>query len=80
MLFRSEEIAAIMKYSYENTIPVTPRGAGTGLEAINAALYPAETDYYYFLSSSDGVFYYASTVEKHEQNIIDAALREEEQN
>lgn len=51
-----------------------------GLEAINAALYPAETDYYYFLSSSDGVFYYASTVEKHEQNIIDAALREEEQN
>lgn len=50
-----------------------------GLEAINAALYPAETDYYYFLSSSDGVFYYASTVEKHEQNIIDAALREEEQ-
>ena len=49
-----------------------------GLEAINAALYPAETDYYYFLSSSDGVFYYASTVEKHEQNIIDAALREEE--
>lgn len=51
-----------------------------GLETINAALYPAETDYYYFLSSSDGVFYYASTVEKHEQNIIDAALREEEQN
>ncbi len=49
-----------------------------GLEAINAALYPAETDYYYFLSSSDGVFYYASTAEKHEQNIIDAALREEE--
>ena len=27
----AEEIAAIMKYAYENTIPVTPRGAGTGL-------------------------------------------------
>lgn len=26
----AEEIAAIMKYAYENTIPVTPRGAGTG--------------------------------------------------
>ena len=51
-----------------------------GMEAINAALYPAETDYYYFLSSSDGIFYYASTIEKHEQNIVDAALREEEQN
>lgn len=49
-----------------------------GLEAINAALYPAESDYYYFLSSSDGVFYWASTNEKHEQNIIDAALREED--
>lgn len=49
-----------------------------GLEAINAALYPAETDYFYFLSSSDGVFYFAETVEKHEQNIIDAALREED--
>lgn len=49
-----------------------------GLEAINAALYPADTDYYYFLSSSDGVFYFAETVEKHEQNIIDAALREED--
>ena len=51
-----------------------------GMEAINSALYPAETDYYYFLSSSDGIFYYASTIEKHEQNIVDAALREEEQN
>lgn len=49
-----------------------------GLEAINAALYPSETDYYFFLSSSDGVFYFANTIEKHEQNIIDAALREEE--
>ncbi len=49
-----------------------------GLVAINAALYPAETDYYFFLSSSDGVFYYANTIEKHEQNIIDAALHEEE--
>ena len=24
-----EEISAIMKYAYEHTIPVTPRGAGT---------------------------------------------------
>ena len=27
----TEEVAAIMKICYENTIPVTPRGAGTGL-------------------------------------------------
>ena len=57
-----------------------PAGAlcNPGLEAINAALYPAETDYYYFLVSDDGVFYYAQTVEQHEQNIIDAALHEED--
>ena len=28
----TEEISAIMKICYENTIPVTPRGAGTGLD------------------------------------------------
>lgn len=53
-----------------------PAGAicNPGLEAINAALYPANTDYLYFLASKDGVFYYANTLEKHEQNKKDAAL------
>ncbi len=27
----AEEVSKIMKYAYENNIPVTPRGAGTGL-------------------------------------------------
>lgn len=27
----TEEVSAVMKYAFENTIPVTPRGAGTGL-------------------------------------------------
>ena len=27
----TEEVSKIMKYAYENNIPVTPRGAGTGL-------------------------------------------------
>ncbi|MGN1119250.1 MAG: endolytic transglycosylase MltG [Oscillospiraceae bacterium] len=69
-------IAAYDTYSCEGL----PAGAvcNPGLEAINAALYPAETDYYYFLASDDGVFYFASTVEQHEQNIKDAALRDED--
>lgn len=50
-----------------------------GLEAINAALYPAESDYYYFLASDDGAFFFAQTNEEHEQNIIDAELRSQEQ-
>ena len=68
--------AAVSFYQSEGL----PAGAlcNPGLEAINAALYPAETDYYYFLVSDDGVFYYAQTVEQHEQNIIDAALHEDE--
>lgn len=55
-----------------------PPGAicNPGLEAIKAALYPANTDYKYFLTSADGVFYYAQTLEQHEKNIQDAALRE----
>ncbi len=56
-----------------------PAGAvcNPGLEAIKAALYPESTDYYYFLASKDGVFYYAKTNEQHEQNKIDAALRDD---
>lgn len=58
-----------------------PAGAicSPGLVAINAALYPAESDYYYFLASEDGAFFYAQTNEEHEQNIIDAELRSQEQ-
>ncbi len=33
-----EEIAAIMKYACENSIPVTPRGAGTGLVGSSVAI------------------------------------------
>lgn len=45
-----------------------------GLEAITAALYPDDTNYYYFLAARDGTFYWAETLEQHEQNIIDADL------
>lgn len=57
-----------------------PAGAvcNPGLMAINAALYPEDSDYYYFLASSDGVFYFARTHEEHEENIINAALRDED--
>ncbi len=56
-----------------------PAGAicNPGLDAIEAAINPANTSYYYFLASKDGTFYWAKTVEEHEQNIKDAALREE---
>jgi glycolate oxidase len=34
----AEEISQIMKYAYEHTIPVTPRGAGTGLVGSSVAI------------------------------------------
>ena len=35
----TEEVAAVMKICYENNIPVTPRGAGTGLAGGSVPLY-----------------------------------------
>ncbi len=46
-----------------------------GLDAINAVLYPADTDYYYFCSNLEtGEFFYAETLEEHEQNLVTAGL------
>ena len=61
----------------------TYRGAGLppgpicnpGLDAINAVLYPAETDYYFFCSNLEtGEFYFAETLAEHEQNLVEAGL------
>lgn len=62
-------------YDTYNCIGLPPGAiCNPGLDAIKAALYPDKTDYYYFLASKDGVFYYAKTLAQHEQNIKDAAL------
>lgn len=34
----TEEVSSIMKYAYENNIPVTPRGSGTGLVGASVAI------------------------------------------
>ena len=39
-----------------------------GLAAIEAALYPAETNYYYFVTDSNWNYYYASTYAQHKVN------------
>ena len=51
-----------------------------GYEAIYAALYPESTNYYYFLSRSDGVTVYSTTYNEHlnaieESNRLDAELK-----
>ena len=39
-----------------------------GIAAIEAALYPAETDYYYFVTDSEWNYYYSSTYAQHKVN------------
>lgn len=80
-----EVICASGEYVSENmkTAYDTYKGAGLppgpicnpGLDAINAVLYPADTDYYYFCSNLEtGEFYYAKTLEEHEENLKLAGL------
>ena len=57
-----------------------PAGAicNPGMDAIHAALYPSETNYFYFYANIDtGVTYFAETLEEHEANI---AMVEGQQN
>lgn len=65
--------------SYNEERVGLPVGAicNPGLDAINAALYPASTNYFFFLSARDGTFYWATTQEQHEQNILDAAINDD---
>jgi len=45
-----------------------------GMSAINAALYPADTDYYYFVTDKDMNYYYASTYSEHLRNCKKAGV------
>lgn len=47
-----------------------PAGAitNTGIAAIEAALYPADTDYFFFVTDADNNYYYAHTYSKHREN------------
>jgi UPF0755 protein len=42
--------------------------ANTGLDSLDAALHPASTDYFYYLTGRDGEMYYAADFEGHKRN------------
>ncbi len=46
----------------------------SGIEAVNAALYPEETDYYFFVTDSEGTYLYAETWAEHQENCDIAGL------
>lgn len=70
-----EELSDIYHSSYDTYykrgLPVGPI-CNPGINAIEAALYPADTNYYYFVTDKEGKFYYAATLAEHEANIIAA--------
>lgn len=47
-------------------LPIGPI-CSPGKASIKAALYPADTDYYFFQSDADGKIYYSETYDEHEQ-------------
>jgi len=54
--------------TYRNVgLPPTPIN-NPGLNAIRAAIYPAKTDYYFFLSAPDGTTIFSKTLEEHNAN------------
>lgn len=70
---RYEELAELYNtYHFEGL----PAGAinNPGIQAINAALYPEDTDYYFFATDSDGVFYYGETYEEHLEYCAEAGI------
>jgi len=65
-----DDIAANTPYnSYKFPgFPPTPI-ANAGLSSIQAAVNPQDSDYWYYIHSSDGVIHYAKTLEEHNSNI-----------
>lgn len=53
-----------------------PEGAITnpGMDAIMAALYPEDTDYYFFVTDEDWNYYYAETYAEHKKNCAAVGL------
>ena len=57
--------------SFYNTYKCTglPEGpiCNPGMDAINAALNPEQTDYFYFATDKAGKYYYAKTLAEHQR-------------
>ncbi len=70
---RYEELVGLYNTYNCEGLPAGPI-TNVGTDAINAALYPEETDYYYFVTDSDGNYYYAETWSGHLANCDRAGL------
>lgn len=64
----------LKRYTPYNTYAIKglPPGpiSNPGIESIRAVLYPADTDYLYFVSKNDGSHYFSRTLEEHNRNVV----------
>jgi len=68
LLFKDLEV--ISPYNTYNNAGLPPGPiCSPGLAAIQAALYPAESDYYYFVAKNDGSHYFSRTLEEHNRAV-----------
>ncbi len=65
-----EDLKIDSPYNTYLNLGLPPTAIGNpGLETIEAVLYPAETDYMFYLTDEKGNFYYAKTYQEHKLNI-----------
>lgn len=72
------DVSSSFKSRYDTyTIQGLPAGpiCNPGADAIDAALNPSNTKYYYFCHDKDGKAYYAATNAQHETNLVKAGIK-----
>ena len=70
---RYEELVELYNTYNCDGLPAGPI-TNSGIDAVKAALFPRDTDWYYFVTDSDGVYYYAETWSEHLENCEIAGL------
>lgn len=70
---RYEELTELYNTYNCEGLPAGPI-TNPGMAAINAALDPEDTDWYFFVTDEDGVYYYAETWNEHLENCEKAGL------
>lgn len=64
------DLETLTPYNTRRKKGLPPSGIGcTGIDALLAAVYPEESDWYYYLHGTDGKIHFARTYEEHTQNI-----------
>ena len=69
----SVQAQAYLAYYDTSSIKGLPEGpiCNPGIDAIEAALYPEETNYYYFCHDNSGQIYLATTNAEHDRNLLE---------